>query len=354
MIRKNIEEVIGRFKKLYESDSPYTLIQVREIGEYERGMERRKLNSWDFENELEKYLDFRANNQLKYWERRKDLEDDLIPSVSPWYGIAEHTAFLGGAVDFSDITSYNHTIIDDIEKIDTLKLDENNVWMKRVAGGIAYYKEKWGDVFYPRLRGADGPSDIANIVRGNELFYDVYDYPEETQKLLDFCADAMKFTFTQQKKASYEIEGGTIGGFEVWLPGNSAGHISEDASCMLSKDMYRELFLPALKKSVDGYSHVMLHTHSLGAKMLDIFAEVENISTIELSSDPNAPRAVQVWRDNEKILKDKVTVIAPTKDELFSMKDIISRNRSIIWYYARTREEAEEAIKFVRDINKNR
>jgi len=88
--------------------------------------------------------------------------------------------------------------------------------------------------------------------------------------------------------------------------------------------------------------------------MLDIFAEIENISTIELSSDPNAPRAVQVWRDNEKILKNKVTVIAPTKDELFSMKDIISRNRSIIWYYARTREEAEEAIKFVRDINKNR
>jgi len=354
MIRKDVDEVVGRFQELYESDAPNTLIQIREIEEYQQGLERIRLDSWDFDNELENYLDFRANNQLRYWEKRKDLADDLIPSIAPHYGIAEHTAFLGGRVDFSEDTSYNHTILADIKQWDTLKLDPNHVWMKRVAGGIAYYKEKWGDCFFPRLRGADGPSDIANIVRGNELFYDVYDYPEETEALLSFCADAMRFTFEHQRNASGKIGGGIIGGFEIWLPGNSIGHISEDASSMLSNDMYRELFFAALKKAVIGYDHVMLHVHSIGAKTLDIFTEVDNITTYEISSDPNAPRAIEIWREKEKLLKDKVTVIAPNKEELFSMKDILSRNRSIVWYYAKTREEAEEAIKFVREINRNR
>ncbi|MBQ0009884.1 MAG: hypothetical protein KBS76_02125 [Ruminococcus sp.] len=351
MIRNDLASVIERFRALYASRDPRTLVQVRGIAEYEKDLPRRPLNSWDFDHDLAAYLDFRAGNQITYWERRKTLCDDLLPTLAPWYGIAEHTAFLGGNVDFSATTSYHHPIMDDISEQDKLRLDEENVWLHRVTDGIAYYREHYGDRFIPRLRGADGPSDIANIVRGNDLFYDVYDEPDEVKSLLSFCADAMRFTLEKQREAAGSFMGGFVSGFEIWLPGNAIGHISEDASCMMSYDMYEELFLPALKKAVAGYDNVMLHTHSLGAKMLPLFAQVPEISVIELSSDPNAPRAVSIWREYEEVLRDKIVVVAPSREELPAIADLLSRNRAVVWYEAETRKEAEEAVAFVRNLS---
>ena len=113
-----------------------------------------------------------------------------------------------------------------------MKLDPENIWFDRVAGGIEYLKNKWGGRLLPRLRGADAPSDVANAVRGNDLFFDVFDSPDEVIKLADFCAGAMNYYFSRQQSACGMINGGYITGFDIWLPGNSVGQLSEDASCI--------------------------------------------------------------------------------------------------------------------------
>lgn len=345
---RNCEALAARWQRFYDSNATgIATVQMKSIGGIEGMPNIKPLNQWSFPDEMEPYLDARMEREKYYWQQRAHIDDDVFAAVSPWYGIAEHTAFLGGEIEFSPDTSYNHPVLTDWADFDKLKLDPQNPWLRMVVGGIAYLHKRWGDIFYTKLRGSDGPSDVANIVRGNELFYDVYDYPDEVHKLMDFCADAVKFTLEQQKAEVDYIGNGFVSGFDIWLPRNSIGHLSEDASCMLSPDIYEEFFLPSLKKLCKGYDYAMLHTHSLGKKILPHFVSVPEIKVLELSSDPNADRAVSVFREYEEILKDRIIVVQPTRAELEDNMDLFKRNKTIIWYGAENLKDAAEVVDIV-------
>ena len=68
---------------------------------------------------------------------------------------------------------------------------------------------------------------------------------------------------------------------------------------------------------------------------------------MELSSDPNCARAVEVYRKYREELQDKTIIIAPTYDELLGMGDLFESNRTIIWYYAEDEADAARALKAV-------
>ena len=302
------------------------------------------LNSWSFPEDMEAYLDKRAHNDYLFARFHETIEDDFIPSTQPWYGIAEHTAFLGGEVDFTETTTFHHQICENLEDWRSLKLDRDNFWIHLVADGIDYMRRKWEEFIPVRMRGADGPSDIANAIRGNELFYDIYDEPEELAEMMAFCSKAVNFTLDLQRSYATQINGGAINGFGIWTPGKHVGHISEDFSTMISRELYEEHFLPALEDCVKDCDSAMLHVHSLGERMIPVFAGVDNIKIMELSSDPNCARAVDVYRKYREELKDKTIVIAPTYEELINMGDLFETNKTIIWYYAKDEEDVKRAM----------
>ena len=302
------------------------------------------LNSFSFPQDMERYLDGIAERDYAFARFHERIEDDFIPSTAPWYGIAEHTAFLGGKVDFTETTTFQHQICENLEDFHALKLDRDNMWIHLVADGIAYLREKWGEYIPVRMRGADGPSDIANAIRGNDLFYDIYDDPDQLQELMDFCAKAVNFTLDCQRAKATQIAGGYINGFGIWMPGKCVGHISEDFSTMISRDVYEEHFLAALEKCVSDCDMAMLHVHSLGERMIPVFAGIDKIRVMELSSDPNCARAVEVYRKHKDVLANKVVVIAPTYEELVGMDDLLREMKTVIWYYAKDEEDAKRAL----------
>ena len=220
------------------------------------------------------------------------------------------------------------------------------MWLKMVCGGIKYLKDKYGDIVPARMRGCHGISDLANSVRGAGLCYDIYDSPDELCALLDFCVKAIDFTFDRQRAAATRINDGIVNGFGVWMPGNSIGHISEDFSCMISNDSYEEFFLPRLRALTEGHEMTMLHVHSLGKRLIPMFASLKKLKIMEISSDPGNPRAVDVYREYKRILNDAgmCVVVAPTRDELFGMEDLLSDGKTIIWYYAKDENDARDAI----------
>lgn len=346
----NYKETLGRMRELFNSSAPSALIQIRNIGEI-KGVEMPALNAFSFPQEMKKYLDLRADALQSQWLERANLQDDTLPGIAPFYGIAEHTAFLGGDVVMERDTSYHRMVMQSWDDFCKLRLDPDNTWLHMVTDGIRYYAETRSSSFFTTLRGADGPSDIANALRGNDILFDVYDEPEKVRMLVDFCADAARFTLNHQREAAGMLDGGYITGMGIWLPGDSIGHISEDFSCFVSPEMYSELFLDGLKKTVRGYDNALLHVHSVGAAMLPMFAEIPEITAIEISNDPNAPRAVDVWRKYREELSEKVVVIHLDNNELENNIDLIKENRCIVWYSAETFREADAVIERIRGLH---
>ena len=337
------ERTAERTRAFYEQKKPGVQIHIKSCASLEVPA-LPPLNSWSFPGDMEKYLDLRAHNDYLFARFHESIEDDFIPATQPWYGIAEHTAFLGGQVDFSDITTFHHQICENFEDWRNLKLDRENMWLKLVVDGMAYMRKKWEEFIPIRMRGADGPSDIANAIRGNDLFFDIYDEPEELAEMMKFSADAVNFTLDLQRAEATRIGGGCINGFGMWAPGKHIGHISEDFSTMVSRDVYEEHFLPALEYCVKDCDSAMLHVHSLGERMIPVFAGLDKISTMELSSDPNCARAVEVYRKYREELKNKTIIIAPTYEELVGMDDLFETNKTVIWYYAQDEEDVKRAL----------
>ena len=348
-LRPDYKKVLARTKAFIESTRPGSaIIQTRKIAGFPTGAPK-PMNQWDFPREMIPYLDARAAAHMRFWEHRAELDDDLLPSLAPMYGIAEHAAFLGGAVEFTDVTSFIHPVLPDwTDGLDRLKLDPNHPWLRMVIDGIRHCREKWGDLMAARLRGAHAPLEFANALRGNDVFTDIYEHPGELRKLLDFCVEAARFTLDLQLREATRIDGGVICGYDVWLPEPCCGHISDDASCLVSTATYEEFGLPHLRKLCAHYETVFLHMHALGKKNLPQFATIPQIKWIQITSDPNSDRAIDVYREYENVLRGRVVVVEISHKELQANLDLLKRNKTCIWLETTTLEAAKESVALVR------
>lgn len=353
MIRNNINDVMERTRLLYNSNKPGAIIQVTQIKSLqntsEKKLNEKKLNDWNFPKDLYEYLDVTIENFLEYWAKRLEVDDDLIPAISPSFGIAEHTAFIGGEVEFSEQTSWHHQLIKNWDDVNKLELREDNEWLRMVIDGIAYLKKQSKGRYAVKLRGAEGAMDIANVIRGNEIFTDFYLYPDELHNLLEFCNKAAEFTISRQIKAAGYFEEGIITGFNIWLPGHSMGHLSEDASTMCSKETYKDFGLKYTKELVENYDHAFMHTHALGKHNIPLIASIDKIDFIEISNDPNCQRAIEIYKELIEYLNNKIVIVSLTLDEIKSNLDFLKKHKTIIWYSADNIEDAKEAVKLVRE-----
>lgn len=343
----DISEIMERTKKFSESENGL-LIQIRDIKEYSCNM--RSLKSFGLPDNMKEYLDYSVDYNLEYLNKRSNIKDDFLPSMTAWYGIAEHSAFVGGEVDFSIATSWHHQVINDYCEMNKLSLNPNNKYLRLVLDGLEYLKEIANDRFLVKLRGADGPMDIANIVRGNDIFYDFYDEAENVKKLMDFCTDATLFTLKKQEEIVGSIDNGVLNGFNIWMPGKATGHLSEDASTMISKNHFNEFCKPYTEKVCKGYDNVFMHTHSLGIHNIGNIASINNINYMEISNDPNAKRSIEVYKELYSLLKDKTIILTMNRDEILANLELLSDNKIILWYYAENEKDANEIISIARGL----
>lgn len=341
------EKLAERTRAFYNGKKGKLQIQIRWVGGWKTTQSVKKPNQLILPDDMESYLDSIAIRDYQISRLHDSIDDDMMCSTAPWYGIAEHSAFVGGEVTLERETSYCKPVCKEITDFKKLSYSRDNMWAKLVIDGMEYMREKWGEYIPVRLRGAYGPSDFANAIRGNDIFYDIYDSPEELAELLDFCTDAIHFFADNQRKAATEIAGGVISGFSLWMPGNCIGHIAEDISVMLSPEMYEEVFIPEFKRCIDKYDFTMLHTHTLGHAILPIYASIDKIKAIEIASDPKVDRPAKIFRKYHECLSDKVVNFSVNYDELAELSDLYADSKLVLMYSAKDEEDAKRAMSLV-------
>lgn len=346
MDMKRTNEIIERTNKVYNSSKGGALIQIKEVMDIP--VPKRGLDSFGLPNNMETYLDFLIFRDTTYWNLREDIQDDIIPSTTARYGIAEHSAFMGGEVSFTDRTSWHHQEIFDYSDYKLASVDESNLWRNLVVEGMKYMKSKVNKNLFIRYRGIDGPLDVVNALRGNDFFYDFYDDPDALLELSGKCTDAIIYLLKEQALVVDEYQDYVISGFDVLLPKGYAGHLSVDATTMLSDELFREFEVPYLEKIANSFDGVFFHIHSVGGHVIPAVAEVGNIKFIEISNDPNAPRGIEVYKQYEKELRDKITIATLSLEEIEANIDFLKDRKTVIWYDAKTTDEAKRAVDLVR------
>ncbi|HOD92662.1 MAG TPA: uroporphyrinogen decarboxylase family protein [Clostridia bacterium] len=342
---KRADEIIRRTKSMYDAGKG-ALIQVKDISGIK--VPTRALDSFGLPDNMETYLDYLVENQRLFWKTREQVLDDIIPSLTARYGIAEHSAFMGGEVSFTENTSWHHKYIEDYSNYTLAKVDETNIWRNLVIEGMRYLKNKVKDEFFIRYRGADGPLDIVNALRGNDIFYDFYDEEEGLMELASKCTDAIIYMLKQQQSIVTEYKGFVISGFDVIMPKGYAGHLSVDATTMLSDEMFRQFEIPFLQRIADNFDGLFFHIHSVGSHVIPAVCEIDKIKFLEISNDPNAPRSIEIYKKYEDVLSEKTVIVTLNQEEIIDYTSFLKDKKVIVWYDAKNLEDAKKAVDLVR------
>lgn len=347
MDQERIDEIIKRTDRMYRSKKG-ALIQIKNISDIKTAS--RPLDSFGLPDNMEVYLDHLIEKEYAYWSQREGINDDMIPSVTARYGIAEHSAFMGGTVSFTENTSWHHKYIEDYNNYTLDKVDTNNMWRNLVIEGMKYMGRKTEGDFFVRYRGADGPMDIVNALRGNDIFYDFYDEEENLIKLAGQCTDAIIYMLKEQQKVVTKYKGYVISGFDVLLPETYAGHLSVDSTTMLSADMFKKFEIPFLERIADNFDGLFIHTHSVGNHVIPVLCELDKVRFIEISNDPNAPRSIEIYKKYEKELEGRIVIVTLRRSEIEQNIDFLRDKKTVIWYDAQSVKDASDAIDLIRKV----
>ena len=137
-----MQAVADKTRAFYETNTAgCALLKVKEIAT--QPQPALCLTDYNFPKDMRRYLDDRAARLLHAMALRDGLADDTLPALAPWYGIAEHSAFLGGKVTFGEDTSWQDPVLEDACGLSALAMDEANQSLRLVVDGIAYLRERY-------------------------------------------------------------------------------------------------------------------------------------------------------------------------------------------------------------------
>ena len=110
MDKAKVENCIAKTRAFYDTKAVgCALLKVKNIATLPSPA--LSLTDYTFPDDVYKYLDARAQCTIERLAQRAELADDTVPAEGPWYGIAEHTAFLGGRVDYESDTSWHYAML---------------------------------------------------------------------------------------------------------------------------------------------------------------------------------------------------------------------------------------------------
>ena len=277
--KANFEEVLERYKTLWAGGMRDQII-VR-IGVREGTVQRDAFmaNVPDIPRMFEDYLD--------YWRTMSRLQDDTLPVISPSFGTGIEGGFFGSKVKYESGTSWCEHVSDLIDHPEKIKYAPDSDSVDLVRRCAKYYCEHNNGRALIGPPNIDCPSDILYMLRGSEIFFDLVDRAEDTDRLLAKIADGIKRFRDEFWEAVPLHDGGTFNSWmNWWVPGRTV-LVGDDLFCSCSVDVYRRFGFPIHQQLADTNGGAWFHLHNLGLHLVPEIAKLKNLICLELSEDPN-------------------------------------------------------------------
>ncbi|MFW6257116.1 MAG: hypothetical protein ACOC2O_03130, partial [Bacillota bacterium] len=354
-IKPFLSERISRYKKFFADESPGQILGV--ISPYTLQLDYPKLKSdktlreWDLENNIEKMI---AQNVLRlryFLQETKELENDFIPSLHPGLGIGLNSAYYSGAeIKFGDTTSWVEPVIKDWSDLQKLAFNKENKWYKylvRMSKKLTAMND--GDYFIQTFAHFS-PLDMAQALRGEQLFFDFYDHPQWVKKLLESCTRAIVSLEKELREVINQPATG-LGIWGMWLPGQPV-FMSEDIADICQQEVYREFAFPFSQKVIDTFDGGFIHHHAKGLHQHQEIVKLSGIKAIEISLDPNTERPIdhmeQLLAANEGI--PLMTRCYPR--DVYDNIEVLKKGRVILMLQVDSINEGQEVMEFIRSHSK--
>jgi hypothetical protein len=231
---------------------------------------------------------------------------ETFPVFCPNLGPGVYSAFYGGNLTFGETTSWTDHFIKNYAQIDSLRLDRDNEYYKKINEITDCALAACEGQFIVGYTDLHPSLDCAADWRGAErLCFDLYDDLSGVKKAVDKAVADFGVIFSE-----YDLKLKTHNQPSVnWMgiPSFCKMHVpSCDFSYMISREMFREVCLPAVLREVKSAVHNIWHLDGRGcARHLDDLLEIKEIQAIQWVQGAGEGEPIMQWIDLIKKIQSK-------------------------------------------------
>jgi hypothetical protein len=350
-LERHIQNVVRRSKSFYnKTESGHFLVNTKIASE---SSEIPPFYQFNFDAELEKLLEYELESAKSSWAVKEGIDDDSVPAIAPYFGIAEHSAWLGLDAVIQENTSLSIPVVNSIDDLNKLSCSESNKWFQYMKRSYDYFRSRKDGSFVLSVRGIMTPMDIANAVCGDKLFEDFLLEPEYCHKLMEYFTKVIRWYYPHVLSWSDSIENGYIfncgGG---WMPKESIGHLSNDTAMLCSGRLYKKFGLPYEKQMVDGYSNILYHVHNEKIHYFSELVKLPNLSMLQVSYDPKTVKPINNLEEIYKVTDNTNLMLDATCEEVVNNIEMLKQRNVFLQVNCKNKSDAVDIVKFIRDRSK--
>ena len=220
-----------------------------------------------------------------------DWPTDGIPTVRPNLGVITVPAMAGKSYILNEGSMPwpgQPLTREEIRDIPMKDITDTDIF-RLITDFYQIHSESGNDDIFPYLPDTEGVFDIAHILYGDQLFFDVLDnntdgwFIELMEISMNLYINATKaFKSLLNEKSDYMVHGhGTEQGF--MFP-DTGVRVSEDTVLLLSPDIIEESIIPFIKRSVEPFGGGFLHFCGYHPTIFSQFSALSCIKAIDLGN----------------------------------------------------------------------
>lgn len=174
-----------------------------------------------------------------------------------------------------------HLSKDDLAKADVPDVRRAGL-MPKCLELIDYFKEKLDGKAQVYLSDTQGPFDIAHLLRGHDIYTDIYDDPDFVHHLLDLSTRA----YIEASKVMKEAIGEPIdsGYHATAFMGRGGVRLCDDSAINVSEKTYREFIQPCVQRALEAFGGGWYHFCGRAHHILNAIIETDAVRGVNFGN----------------------------------------------------------------------
>jgi uroporphyrinogen-III decarboxylase len=234
-----------------------------------------------------------------YYEQIKNIDDDFVPYLMPWFGTVVAASAFGCKIEFPYKTDpavnprhYPVATHGDVERLEVIDPEKDGL-MPTVLEFLRYMKE---NSFLPvGITDFQGPLTTANQLMGyDKLIYLMFDRPDLMHRLMDVVTESLILWVKKQKEVIGEPLDWCIGDQQVYMGANGGIWFSDDDAVLMSPETYREFVVPYNSRILKEFGGGAVHYCGNATHHADSFLEMEGLKALNIYNLFNIPSVAEL------------------------------------------------------------